>query len=237
MTRQRRIVSRSAWLGERRAFLEQEKQLTRLRDELSEKRRALPWVEVEEPYVFDGPNGKTTLLDLFEGKSQLVVHHFMFAPDWEAGCKSCSFWGDSFDGAVLHLAARDVSFTAVSRAPYPKLRAYAGRLGFTFPWVSSGDNGFNATYGVYFTPEAIAQGEESYNYGTFRVQGSDMPGVSVFARDDERIFHTYSTYGRGIDALNVTYRLLDLVPNGRDESARPMTWVRRNDEYAADRAS
>ncbi len=230
-----RIVSRDAWLEERRELLEQEKRLTRLHDQLSEKRRALPWVEVREPYVFEGPSGEQTLVDLFEGRSQLVVYHFMFAPEWEAGCKSCSFWGDSFGRIVPHLNARDVTFAAVSRAPYAKLRAYARRLGFTFPWVSSNENGFNAAFGVYFTPEAVAKGEASYNYGSMEAPLSDMHGISVFVRDGTKVYHTYSTYGRGVEAVNAAYAILDMTPKGRDESglSNPMAWVRRNDEYAA----
>ena len=229
-----RVVSRDTWLAARRELLEEEKKLTRLRDRLSEERRSLPWVKIEMPYVFDGPNGKETLLDLFDGRSQLVVYHLMFAPEWDAACKSCTFWGDSFNDCVPHLKARDVSFSAISRAPAPKLRAYAERLGFTFHWVSSGANTFNADFGVYFSPEELAKGDATYNYGSFKPKGSDMPGFSVFIREGDDVFHTYSTYGRGIESVNPTYALLDLVPKGRDEEpGRGMAWLRRHDEYAA----
>jgi predicted dithiol-disulfide oxidoreductase (DUF899 family) len=234
MATSHRIVPRDTWLAQRKELLEEEKRLTRLRDRVSEERRALPWVKVETPYVFDGPNGAETLLELFDGRSQLVVYHLMFAPEWEAACKSCTFWADSFDACIPHLKARDVSFSAISRAPVPKLEAYAKRLGFTFHWVSSGANTFNADFGVYFSPEELAKGDASYNYGSFRPKGSDMPGFSVFIRQGDDVFHTYSTYGRGIEAANPTYALLDLVPKGRDEEpGRGMAWLRRHDEYAA----
>jgi predicted dithiol-disulfide oxidoreductase (DUF899 family) len=228
------VVSRNAWLAARKELLAEEKKFTHLREDLSEKRRSLPWVKIEEPYVFDGPNGKETLLELFNGKSQLIVYHFMFAPEWEAACKSCTFWGDSFNDCIPHLAARDVSFAAISRAPVAKLQAYAKRMGFTFHWVSSGQNDFNADFGVYFSPEELAKGDATYNYGSFKPKGSDMPGFSVFIRQGDDVFHTYSTYGRGIDAVNPTYQLLDLVPKGRDEEpGRIMAWLRRHDEYSA----
>jgi predicted dithiol-disulfide oxidoreductase (DUF899 family) len=234
MNKPHRIVSRETWLAERTALLTEEKKLTYERERLTEKRRALPWVKVEKSYVFDGPNGKETLLDLFGGKTQLIVYHFMFAPEWEAGCKSCTFWGDSVNDTIPHLAARDVAFAAVSRAPLAKLRAYAARFDFTFHWVSSGDSDFNADFGVYFSPESLAKGDARYNYGSFKPNGTDMPGFSVFARRGDEVFHTYSTYGRGIDAVNPTYQLLDLVPKGRDEEpGRIMAWLRRRDEYAA----
>jgi predicted dithiol-disulfide oxidoreductase (DUF899 family) len=234
MEKPHRIVSRDAWLAERKELLIEEKKLTHLRERLAEQRRSLPWVKVEKPYAFDGPNGKETLLDLFDGRSQLIVYHFMFAPEWEAACKSCTFWGDSFNDTIPHLKARDVSVSAISRAPLEKLQAYAQRMGFTFHWVSSGGKDFNADYGVYFSPESLARGDASYNYGSFKPKGTDMPGFSVFARQGADVFHTYSTYGRGIDAVNPTYQLLDLVPKGRDEEpGRIMAWLRRHDEYAA----
>jgi predicted dithiol-disulfide oxidoreductase (DUF899 family) len=228
------IVSRENWLLERARLLEAEKELTRRRDELARMRRELPWVRVDASYEFEGPKGRTTLSELFEGKTQLVVYHFMFAPEWEAGCKSCSFWADHFDGALPHLAHRDVAFVAISRAPIPKLVAYASRMGWKFPWVSSGGNSFNYDFGVSFTPEMIEKKTGIYNYAPFTMASSDMPGISVFAKNESgEIFHTYSCFARGIDIVNATYQLLDLVPKGRDEEGLPFTmaWVKRHDEY------
>ena len=208
--------------------------LTVLRDQLSAQRRALPWVRVEEPYVFDGPDGHVTFADLFQGQSQLVVYHFMFGADWEAGCKSCSFWADTFNAIPIHLKHRDVALAAISRAPIERLVAYKKRLGWTFDWVSSGGNDFNRTYGVAFDTDEVENGGATYNYGPMKPPTTELPGVSVFAKDGDAIFHTYSAYARGIDALNATYQFLDLVPKGRDEDGlpSPMAWVRRHDEYA-----
>ncbi len=205
-----------------------------MRDQLSQQRRDLPWERVDREYVFDGPSGKETLSGLFAGRSQLIVYHFMFGPDWEAGCPSCSFWADNFNGIVIHLNERDVTFLAVSRAPFSKLDAYRKRMGWSFKWVSSSANDFNWDYHVSFTPEAVAKGEIDYNYTTQRA-GTEMPGASVFYKDPSgKIFHTYSTYGRGLDMVNVAYHYLDLVPKGRDEAGQrphPQAWVRRHDEY------
>jgi predicted dithiol-disulfide oxidoreductase (DUF899 family) len=222
-------VSHDEWLEARKQLLGAEKEFTRARDELTRQRQALPWEPVEKDYVFDGPNGEETLADLFDGQSQLVVYHFMFAPEDDAGCKSCSFWADNFNPNVVHLNARDVSFAAVSRAPIEKLEAYRRRMGWDFHWVSSGKTEFNFDYGVSFTPEQ--QDELLYNYGTLAPRIADREGLSVFARDDGRIFHTYSAYGRGIDLVNTAYNYLDLVPRGRDEGDRGQAWVRRHDEY------
>lgn len=229
-----RIVSRDEWLEVRRALLGKEKEFTRLRDRLSEERRNLPWVRVDKEYVFAGPNGKVTLAQLFEQRTQLIVYHFMFAPEWEAGCKSCSFWADNFNGIVTHLNQRDVTFVAISRAPLPKLQAFARRLEWSFPWLSSLGNDFNFDYQVSFAPEDVAKGEVAYNYTKHKAYGSDMPGISVFFRDrDGNVFHTYSCYARGLDMMNTAYHYLDLVPKGRDEADLPgtMSWLRLRDQY------
>ena len=227
-------VSREEWLVARRALLTEEKAFTHARDELNRKRLALPWVKLDKTYTFDGPNGNVTLADLFKGKSQLVVQHFMFAPDWNEGCPHCSFWADNFDGIVVHLRHRDAAFVAISRAPFGKLEAFRKRMGWTFPWVSSDDSDFNFDYGVAFRPETLAKGAKSYNYGTQAPGFSDREGMSVFLKDAEGgIFHTYSAYSRGIDILNTAYNYLDLAPRGRDEGALEFTqsWVRYHDRY------
>lgn len=229
------VVTREAWVEARQQLLAREKEFTRLRDELSQARRDLPWERVTKPYVFDGPRGKVTLAQLFDGRSQLVVYHFMFGPDWEAGCKSCSFWADNFERNVVHLAARDVTLIAVSRAPFEKLDAFRKRLGWTFTWVSSSGSDFNFDYHVSFTPEALAKGEFWYNYRWSRAAGPEQPGISVFYRDGAGdIFHTYSCYARGLDMMNAAYQYLDLVPRGRDEAEQrphPQAWVRHRDDY------
>jgi predicted dithiol-disulfide oxidoreductase (DUF899 family) len=232
------VVSHSKWIEARQRFLAKEKELTRLRDEVSRERRALPWERVDKTYVFDGPNGKETLPDLFDGGSQLVVYHFMFGPDWDAGCPSCSLLADGFNGIVVHLLQRDVSFVVVSRAPFSTLEAYRKRMGWSFKWVSSSESDFNRDYYVMATPDEVARGEAYYNYVTQRPFGTELPGASVFYKDPAgRVFHTYSTYGRGLDALMVNYQFLDLVPKGRDEDGmqpHPQAWVRRHDEYGND---
>ena len=223
------IVGHDEWVAARKALLAKEKAFTRARDELTEQRQALPWEAVEKEYVFEGPNGQETLADLFDGCSQLIVYHFMFGPDDDVGCKSCSFWADNFNPNVVHLNARDVSFVAVSRAPFEKLEAYRRRMGWDFHWVSSGETDFNFDYGASFTPEQ--QEEAVYNFGSLPPRISDREGLSVFARDDGWIYHTYSAYARGIDLVNTAYNYLDLVPKGRDEGDRGQYWVRRHDEY------
>jgi predicted dithiol-disulfide oxidoreductase (DUF899 family) len=227
------IVSRAEWLVARNDLLTCEKEFVRQRDALSAAQRSLPWVKIDKEYVFDGPNGKETLSDLFDGRSQLIVYHFMFGPDWEEGCKSCSYLADHFDGANWHLPHRDVAFVAISRAPLPKLEAYKKRLGWRFKWVSSNGNDFNFDYHVSFTKEDEAKGKVYYNYGTQEFISDELPGLSVFYKDENGdIFHTYSTYARGLDSLVGTYNLLDLVPKGRDENPEStMDWVRRHDEY------
>ena len=228
-----KIVSEEEWVEARKGLLKKEKEFTTLRDQLSQQRRDLPWVAVNKEYVFEGQNRKQTLSELFDGRSQLIVYHFMFDPSWNAGCPSCSFWADNFNGIIVHLNRRDVTMIAVSRAPYSKLAAYQKRMGWDFKWVSSYNTDFNFDYHVSFTQEQLAKKEDSYNY-TAQAGLSEREGVSVFFKDPAgRVFHTYSAYARGIDMLNVAYHYLDLVPKGRDEvgHAFPQFWVRRHDEY------
>jgi predicted dithiol-disulfide oxidoreductase (DUF899 family) len=229
-----RTVSRDEWLAARRRLLAQEKELTHARDRLSAARRELPWVKVEKPYVFEGPRGKETLADLFRGRSQLVVYHFMFGPGWEQGCPSCSYLSDHVDGALVHLAHRDVTWVAVSRAPYPQIAAFRQRMGWRFEWVSSHGTDFNFDFAVSFTEEDRARGKVRYNYEEQDFAVEELPGLSVFHRDAAgEVFHTYSAYARGLDMLVNTYNILDLVPKGRDETGLPhtMAWVRHHDRY------
>ena len=232
MTDQHEVVTADKWLEARRRLLAREKEFTRLRDELSRERRALPWEAVDKEYLFEGPDGKQTLPQLFDGRSQLVVYHFMFGPDWPAGCPHCSRWADSFDGIIVHLNQRDVTMIAVSRAPYPKLAAYRKRMGWSFKWVSSFGTDFNFDYRVSFTPEETQSKRALYNFTQQDPGMAEREGASVFYRDAKgRVFHTYSTYARGIDMLNADYQYLDLVPKGRDEDDRGPYWVKRHDEY------
>src|SRR5208283_3067793 len=227
-----RVVSHDEWIAARKEFLAREKEFTRLRDQISQLRREMPWERVEKNYVFDGPEGKVSLADLFGGQSQLVVYHFMFDPSWEAGCKSCSFWADNYNPIIVHLNHRDANLVAISRAPLAKLEAYRKRMGWSFKWVSSAGNDFNFDYQVSATPDQVAKGERYYNYKANKATG-EMPGISVFHKDAEgNIFHTYSTYERGLDMLNGAYHILDLLPKGRDEKGLKFTqeWVRRHDE-------
>ena len=213
------------------------KESTRLRDKLSAERRDLPWVKVEKNYVFDAPDGKVTLADLFAGRSQLVIYHFMFGPDWQEGCPSCSFVSDHIDGALPHLAARDVTVVMVSRAPLAKIEAFKKRMGWQFKWVSSYGSDFNADFHVSFTQDEMAQGKVNYNYTMQEFPSEEAPGLSVFYKDaGGDVFHTYSTYGRGLDPLVGTYTILDLVPKGRDEDhlGFTMEWVRHHDRYGTD---
>jgi predicted dithiol-disulfide oxidoreductase (DUF899 family) len=228
------VVSHEQWMAARTAFLAKEKEFTRLRDELSAQRRALPWEKVDKNYVFDGPRGKETLAQLFGNKSQLVVYHFMFNPEADAGCKHCSFWADNFNGIDVHLKQRDVSFVAISRAPLAKLEAFERRMGWSFTWLSSFRTDFNYDFQASFKPEDIARGAVYYNYVKAEMPMQDREGVSVFYKDPSgAIFHTYSSYARGIDLLNAAYNFLDLVPKGRDENALEFTqsWVRYHDKY------
>ncbi len=228
------VVTRDEWVAKRKALLQDEKDFTRVREHLAAKRRDLPWVRLEKSYVFDGPNGKVPLAELFGSNNQLVIYHLMFAPDWERACKSCSFWADHFDGMLPHLNARDVSFAAISRAPMDMIDVFKKRQAWNFNWVSSGENSFNYDFDVSFTEEELESGGGTYNYVPRTMNSSDLPGISVFAKEGDAIYHTYSTFTRGIDMMNLTYQYLDLVPKGRDEQndAGPMEWVRVKDEYA-----
>ena len=228
-----RIVSREEWIPARLALLAQEKEHTRRTDELSRQRRELPRVRVDKPYVFEGGTGIRTLSDLFAGRSQLLVYHFMFGPEMKEGCPSCSLVADHFDPTLPHLAARDVTLVAVSRAPYARLEAFKQRMGWHFDWVSSSDSDFNFDYGVSSTDRQRAPGLQLYNFGTSEFRMPEREGASVFAREGDDVFHTYSTYGRGVEALMGTYSYLDLVPKGRDEEKLdfPMAWVRHHDRY------
>jgi len=231
-----KVVSRGEWLKARMAHLEAEKELTRRRDELLRERRELPWARVEKNYVFDGPDGQQTLADLFGEHSQLIVYHFMLGPTWEEGCKSCSFLADHFDGAQIHLAPRDVAFTAISRAPLPRIQAFQERMGWGFHWVSAFATDFNRDFGVHFTKAELA-GEVCYNYRKMRFGLEEAPGLSVFYKDEAgEIFHTYSTYQRGLESVAGAYQFLDFVPKGRDEDglAFTMAWVRHHDKYGED---
>ena len=228
------VVSRDEWLTARKELLAKEKEFTRLRDQLSQQRRDLPWVRVDKSYMFDGPSGKESLSDLFEGRPQLIVYHFMFHPDWQEGCKSCSFWADNYRGIIVHLKHRGVTLVTVSKAPLEKLEAFKQRMGWDFKWVSSFGNDFNRDYHVSFTPEEMDRGEAYYNYQLTSFPSEEAPGISVFFKDQEqRIFHTYSCYSRGLDMLNGAYHYLDLVPKGRDEADLPFTmaWLRLHDSY------
>lgn len=227
-----KVVSSDEWLQARQALLEQEKALTRLRDEVAEARRAMPWTRVETDCLFHGPEGPCRLSDLFAGKSQLITYHYMFGPDWQEGCKSCSFWADQYDTINLHIGQRDVALAVISSAPWQTFLPFKQRMGWKFNWVSAAGTTFNHDYHVTFDDAGV----NDYNYqmtGT----GEEMPGLSVFYRDaDGNMFHTYSCYARGLDPLNATYQMLDLVPRGRDEAALdyPMAWVRLHDQYTID---
>jgi predicted dithiol-disulfide oxidoreductase (DUF899 family) len=234
MSENHKVVSREEWLQARLHFLNEEKEFTRLRDRLSAQRRNLPWEKVEQEYVFDGPNGKETLAQLFDGRSQLIVYHFMFDPSWEAGCKHCSWWADNFERNVVHLNHRDVTLVAISHAPLAKLEAFKQRMGWTFKWFSAFDCNFNYDYHVSFRPEEVAKGEIYQNYRDKKSSMSEVAGISVFYKDPNGdIFHTYSCYERGLDMMNAGYHLLDLVPKGRDENGLSFAqeWVRYRDSY------
>jgi predicted dithiol-disulfide oxidoreductase (DUF899 family) len=228
-----RVVSRDEWVAERRTLLAHEKELTRFGDEIARERRALARVRIDKTYRFDTPMGRRTLADLFDGRRQLVVQHLMLAPGWEQACKSCSYMADHTDGAIVHLAQRDVTFVAVSRAPLSEIERFRQRMGWEFTWVSSHGNDFNRDFHVSFTADEMADGTADYNFGGTPA-GDEMPGVSVFWKDDAgEVFQTYSTYGRGVEVMMHTYRLLDLTPKGRDEDGHGMGWVRHHDRYEA----
>jgi predicted dithiol-disulfide oxidoreductase (DUF899 family) len=235
-----KVVSHDEWVAARKKHLAKEKEFTRLRDQLSRERRELPWELVATDYAFEGESGKVSLHDLFEGRSQLVVYHAMFNPDtagpntpWtvDAACPSCSWWMDNFNGIAVHLNHRDITIVAVSRARYPAIAAYKERMGWSFPWYSSAGSEFNFDYRVSFTPDQLKAGKVDYNYRDSQFSVSEAPGISVFLKDGDSVYHTYSTYERGIDMLNVAYHYMDLVPKGRDEADGGAGWLRRHDEY------
>ena len=229
-----KVVSQAEWLAARKEFLAKEKEFTRLRDELSRQRRELPWEKVEKQYVFDGPSGKVPMADLFDGRSQLIVYHFMLGPGWKEGCPSCSYLADHFDGAAIHLANRDVTLAVVSRAPIEEIEAFKKRMGWRFHWASSFGSDFNFDYHVSFTAEERANGKVGYNYDLAEFPSEEGPGLSVFFKDaNGDIFHTYSSYARGLDILVGAYNFLDMAPKGRDEDglAHSMAWVRHHDKY------
>ena len=236
-----KMVTHDAWVAARKKHLVKEKEFTYLRDQLSRERRDLPWELVEKEYVFEGEAGKQTLVDLFEGRSQLVIYHAMFNPDtaspsttWtqDAACFVCSFWMDNFNGVTVHLNHRNITMIAVSLAPYAKIAPYKKRMGWTFPWLSSAGSDFNFDYHVSFSDDEMKAGPVEYNYRLESFSRSEAPGISVFFKDEGgKIYHTYSTYARGLDMLNVAYHYMDLVPKGRDEGETGPIWVRRRDEY------
>ena len=229
-----KVVSPKEWIASRKELLKKEKEFNKQRDELSRKRRELPWEKVEKNYVFEGPNGKETLADLFDGRSQLIVYHFMFGPGWQEGCPSCSFLCDHFGGSLVHLANRDTTLVVVSRAPIAQIEAFKKRMGWNFKWVSSFGTDFNYDYHVSFTKEEQAKGKVPYNYDMVEFPSEEGPGASVFYKKEGEVFHTYSTYARGLDMLLGAYNFLDLTPKGRDEEglAHSMAWVRHHDKYA-----
>ena len=230
-----KVVTHEQWTKARIELLAAEKEFTHQRDALARRRMAMPWERVDKNYVFDTPEGKCTLAELFDGRRQLLVQHFMLAPGWEQGCKSCSFMADHTDGMNVHLAHRDVTMLAISRAPLPEIERFRQRMGWQFNWVSSHGNDFNRDFGVTFTPEEVAKGEIRYNYSsTWPYPHEELPGISVFYKNDAgEVFHTYSTYGRGVEVMMGTYNMLDLTPKGRDEDNLKFTmeWVRHHDRY------
>lgn len=230
-----KVVSNEEWLAARQALLEKEKDFTRQRDALTRERQQLPWRKIDKEYVFEGPNGQASLGDLFGDFKQLLVYHFMFGPDWQEGCPSCSFWADNYDGTDVHLAHRDTMLVTISNTSLDKINAYKTRMGWSFAWVSSVGTDFNRDFNVTFTPEELEQGKMYYNFGITSFPASEGPGFSVFYKDNAgNIFHTYSTYARGLDILNGTYNMLDLTPIGRDEKGEGkhnMYWLRRHDQY------
>jgi len=234
---QHKVVSREEWTKARKALLAKEKALTRQRDALNKERLELPWVKVDKDYVFDSPNGKKTLGDLFDGRSQLIVKHFMMGPGWEEGCVGCSFGADHLDGPRMHLSHHDITIVAVSRAPLDKIEAYRKRMGWDFPWVSSANNDFNFDYHVSFTPEEIAGKKAYYNYETIDPGIDELPGMSAFYKDENGdIFHTYSTYARGAESMSNSFAYLDIAPKGRNEppGGNFSNWARRHDKYEDD---
>ena len=232
-TENRKVVSQKEWLIARKKLLAKEKKFSKQRDELNLQRRKLPWVKIEKEYAFENQNGKLRLGDLFEGKCQLLVYHFMFGPGWDEGCAHCSFWADHFDSANIHIGQRDTTFAAISRAPLAEIEPFKKRMGWQFKWVSSFGSDFNFDFGVSFTPEQVKAGVLPYNYGRFKMEIDELQGVSAFYRDKNGdIYHTYSSYARGIDLMNTTYNFLDLTAKGRDENPETtQDWVKFKDQY------
>ena len=232
-TKEHKVVSQREWLAARKRLLVKEKKFSKLRDQLNRQRRELPWVKVEKQYVFDTPDGKETLAKLFNGKSQLIVYHFMFGPGWGDGCPHCSFWADHFDSVNFHIGQRDTAFAAVSRAPWKEIEPFEKRMGWKFKWVSSFGTDFNFDFNVSFTPEELKSGKAIYNYAPLDMDIDEREGVSAFYRDKNGdIYHTYSSYARGIDLMNTTYNFLDLTAKGRDENPEhSQDWVRYHDKY------
>jgi predicted dithiol-disulfide oxidoreductase (DUF899 family) len=235
LANERRVVSREAWVKERLALLNEEKKITRQQDAIAEKVRELPWVKVDKEYTFDSTTGKKSLTDLFGSHSQLIVYHFMFDPTWSQGCKSCSFIADHYNGTVVHLAHRDISFVTVSKAPIEKIEQFRARMGWTFPWVSYGNSDFGRDFGVSFTDQELVDDDTVYNFNRKPYPIRELPGLSVFLKDAQgEIYHTYSTYARGLDHFVTAYQYMDVTPKGRDEAETPgMGWLRHHDRYDA----
>jgi predicted dithiol-disulfide oxidoreductase (DUF899 family) len=231
--KEHKVVSEKEWVKARKQLLVKEKKFSKLRDEMNQQRRALPWVKIEKEYVFDGPNGKETLADLFDGKSQLLVYHFMFGPGWGDGCPHCSFWADHYDSVNAHIGQRDTTFVVISRAPLKEIKPFKKRMGWKFKWVSSNGSDFNFDLNVSFTPEQLKNGTAIYNYVPLEMDIDEREGASAFYKDSKgEVYHTYSTYARGIDLMNTTYNFLDLTAKGRDENPEAsQNWVRYHDEY------
>jgi predicted dithiol-disulfide oxidoreductase (DUF899 family) len=228
----RKVVSQKEWLAARKKLLIQEKKFSKVRDELNLQRRKLPWVKIEKEYSFYGPSGKVSLADLFRGKGQLIIYHFMFGPGWKEGCPHCSFWADHFDSVNIHIGQRDTAFAVVSRAPWKEIQPFKKRMGWKFAWVSSFDTDFNFDFLVSFTPAQISSGVLPYNYGSIKMKIDELQGVSAFYRDRKDVYHTYSSYARGIDLMNTTYNFIDLTAKGRDEKqGAAQNWVRYRDQY------
>lgn len=231
--KEHKVVSKKEWVKARKQLLVKEKKFSKARDEIAKQRRALPWVKIEKEYIFEGPNGKETLAELFNGKSQLVVYHFMFGPGWGEGCAHCSFWADHYDGVTKHIGARDTAFAVISRAPLKEIKPFKKRMGWQFKWVSLNGNDFNFDMDVSFTPEQLKNGTAIYNYVPLEMDIDEREGASAFYKDSRGdIYRTYSTYARGIDLLNTTYNFIDLTAKGRDENPkRSQEWVRYHDQY------
>jgi predicted dithiol-disulfide oxidoreductase (DUF899 family) len=231
--KEHKVVSQKEWLAARKQLLAKEKKFSKARDQMNRERRALPWMKVEKEYVFDSPEGKVTLADLFDGKSQLITYHFMFGPGWGDGCPHCSFWADHYDGVGYHIGARDTNLVVVSRAPSKEIQPFKKRMGWKFRWVSSNQNDFNFDLQVSFTPEQIRSGKMVYNYAPLKMDIDEREGVSAFYKDNKGdVYHTYSSYARGIDLLNTTYNFLDLTAKDRDENPeQSQDWVRYHDKY------